>query len=83
MLSLDFSPTTATAPLHQMARVLVVEDEDLIRDLVVIALEEEGYEVSTAVDGSTALNIFKNQASEPAEANIDLITVRGFGYCFG
>ena len=31
-------------------RVLVVEDEDLIREMVVLALEEEGYEVTAAVD---------------------------------
>ena len=73
MLSLDFSPSTSTPQLNQMTRVLVVEDEDLIRDMIVLALEEEGYEVTTAVDGSTALNILKNQASEHPEANLDLI----------
>ncbi len=33
-------------------RVLVVDDDQNIRDFVELALEDEGYEVLTAVDGS-------------------------------
>ncbi len=36
-------------------RVLVVEDEDLLRDLVVETLVEAGYRVRAAIDGSTGL----------------------------
>lgn len=73
MLSLDFPQSASTPQVNQMTKVLVVEDEDLIRDMVVLALEEEGYETIVAVDGSTALNILKNQTSEHPEAEVDLI----------
>jgi DNA-binding response OmpR family regulator len=36
-------------------RVLVVDDEAIIRQLIVINLELEGFEVHTAVDGADAL----------------------------
>jgi DNA-binding response OmpR family regulator len=41
----------------QAARVLVVEDDDSIRDLVDIVLTSAGYEVLTAPDGAAALQV--------------------------
>jgi DNA-binding response OmpR family regulator len=41
----------------QAARVLVVEDDDSIRDLVDIVLTSAGYEVLTASDGAAALQV--------------------------
>jgi CheY-like chemotaxis protein len=38
-----------------MARVLVVEDDHVIRELLVVNLEMEGHEVFTAPDGTSAL----------------------------
>lgn len=55
MLSLDLPQSSSSPELAQAARVLVVEDEDLIREMLVLSLEEEGYEVVTAVDGRAAL----------------------------
>jgi CheY-like chemotaxis protein len=37
------------------ARVLVVDDDDVIRQLITVNLELEGFEVFTAVDGQDAL----------------------------
>ncbi len=37
------------------ARVLVVDDDDVIRQLIMVNLELEGFEVFTAVDGQDAL----------------------------
>jgi DNA-binding response OmpR family regulator len=37
-------------------RVLVVEDDDVIRQLITVNLELEGFEVFTAVDGQDALD---------------------------
>lgn len=42
---------------HTNARVLVVDDEEDIREFVSQLLEEEGYEVETAADGYKALSI--------------------------
>ncbi|MFD6100180.1 response regulator transcription factor [Nocardiopsis flavescens] len=38
------------------ARVLVVEDDDVIRELIRLNLELEGFEVFTAVDGQDCLD---------------------------
>jgi CheY-like chemotaxis protein len=42
---------------QRTARILVVEDDDGIRDLVDIVLSSAGYEVLTASDGEAALQI--------------------------
>jgi two-component system, chemotaxis family, chemotaxis protein CheY len=41
--------------MSQLLRVLVADDEPLIRALVGIAFEDEGYDVDTAADGAEAL----------------------------
>jgi two-component system cell cycle sensor histidine kinase/response regulator CckA len=43
------------ADLTGAGRILVVEDEDAVRSFVVTALEDRGYEVTTAGDGEEAL----------------------------
>ena len=40
-------------------RVLVVDDDDSIRDIIDMALSDEGYEVRTAADGSSALTLLQ------------------------
>jgi DNA-binding response OmpR family regulator len=47
-------------------RVLVVEDDDAIRDLVDLVLSSAGYEVLTASNGAAALQVIGN-------ANPDLV----------
>ncbi len=44
------------AAQHVRPRVLVVDDDQFIRDCVRLALEEEGYEVVAAPDGQAALD---------------------------
>jgi CheY-like chemotaxis protein len=43
--------------VDRTARILVVEDDDNIRDLVDIVLSSAGYEVLTASDGASALEV--------------------------
>ncbi len=50
-----------------MGKVLVIDDEELIRISIRQYLEKEGYEVFTAGSGKEGLDIFK------AEENIDLV----------
>jgi two-component system, OmpR family, phosphate regulon response regulator PhoB len=64
MLSLDLPQSHSSPELSSTNRILVVEDEELIRQMLVLSLEEEGYEVVTAVDGRTALGLLQE-----AEAN--------------
>lgn len=55
------------------SRILVVEDEELIREMLVVALEEEGYGVVTASDGRTALEYLKNFEPNSGEVLFDLV----------
>lgn len=55
------------------SRILVVEDEELIREMLVVALEEEGYGVVTASDGRTALEYLKNFEPNSVEVVFDLV----------
>jgi two-component system, OmpR family, response regulator len=53
-----------------MARVLLVEDDHDIREVVRIVLTEEGHIVTTAVDGAQALSLLTDSA-EPFVALVD------------
>jgi CheY-like chemotaxis protein len=44
-----------------MARILVAEDDDTIRDLVVRALTEDGHELTAAANGAAALDVLNQQ----------------------
>lgn len=56
------SAMQSPADLTGAGRILVVEDEDAVRSFVVAALEDRGYEVTTASDGEEALDIIAEDA---------------------
>lgn len=66
MLSLE---ATRTRPSLKLGRVLLVEDEELIRETVALALSEEGYEVLVAEDGRSVLDLTLKSEENP-EGNI-------------
>ncbi len=45
-----------------MSRILVIDDEENIRNLYRTVLEREGYEVHTAEDGAVGLRLFQEHA---------------------
>jgi two-component system cell cycle sensor histidine kinase/response regulator CckA len=51
------APAAPAQDLTGAGRILVVEDEDAVRNFVVTALEDCGYEVTTAADAEEALGI--------------------------
>jgi len=53
-------------------RILVVEDDALIRELVVEALRQEGYDVVHAGSGEEALAWYKRQAADILFTDIKL-----------
>lgn len=55
------------------ALVLLVDDEQSMRELGMELLEEEGYKVLTAGDGEEALNIYRQQANEIQLVILDLV----------
>jgi two-component system phosphate regulon response regulator PhoB len=75
MLSLDKPQPSSTKEISLKNRILVVEDEDLIRDSIVLALEEEGYEVVTADNGRNALQLLQTSQINASEFSLDLIVL--------
>jgi len=47
-----------------MARILVLDDEDLMREAVRHALERDGHEVSEAADGATGMHVFRDRPAD-------------------
>ncbi|MEI6306416.1 MAG: ATP-binding protein, partial [Deltaproteobacteria bacterium] len=45
---------------HSGGSILVMDDEELIRDMATVMLEEIGYQVTTCVNGSEAIALYKN-----------------------
>jgi CheY-like chemotaxis protein len=60
------------------ARVMVVEDDDTIRQLITVNLELEGFDVVTATDGQEALERVKDLA--PAVMTLDVMMPRLDGW---
>ena len=60
-------------------RVLVMDDEDLIRELAVTGLSHLGYQVDTVADGAEALRVYREarESGQPFAAVIMDLTVPG------
>lgn len=61
-----------------LGRVLVVDDDDVIRQLITVNLELEGFEVTTAVDGQDCLD--KVRDVDPAVITLDIMMPRMDGW---
>ncbi|UZQ53125.1 response regulator transcription factor [Trichothermofontia sichuanensis B231] len=66
---------TKPEPSLNFGRILLVEDEELIRDAIALALREEGYEVVVASDGRQALTLTQGSYAALAGGNRDLLGV--------
>lgn len=73
MLSLELPPVTTTSELVQTHRILVVEDEEVIRQMVILALQEEGYEVISATDGHSAIAALQEFEQASDKPPVDLV----------
>jgi CheY-like chemotaxis protein len=60
-------------------KILVMDDEDFIRDVAIQMLSKMGYEVSSAKDGEEAVEIFRQaqQSKKPFDAVIMDLTIPG------
>ena len=58
-----------------LGRVLVVDDDDVIRQLITVNLELEGFEVETAHDGQDCLDKVKDVA--PDVVTLDIMSTCG------
>src|SRR5262245_43737899 len=74
-------PGSATQSSVSRARVLVVEDEEAIRDLVCFHLDLAGYECTTATEGRTALQLATERAFELVVLDVVLPALDGVTIC--
>jgi DNA-binding response OmpR family regulator len=66
--------------MSQPLRVLVAEDEPLIRALVAIAFEAEGYDVDTAADGVEALAKARQQPPQAIVLDLMMPVMDGWDF---
>ena len=66
-----------------MKRILIAEDEDAIRDFVVINLKRVGYEVVDVPDGEQALQVFRESGGDFDVVVLDVMMpgIDGFEVC--
>ncbi|HAY67998.1 MAG TPA: DNA-binding response regulator, partial [Acidimicrobiaceae bacterium] len=62
-------------------RVLTVEDDDSIRTVVKLALEDEGWSVLEAGNGEDALELFRDKGADVVLIDIMLPGMNGFEVC--
>lgn len=62
-------------------RVLLVEDDDLMRRSFTVALERYGYEMKAAADGLTGLEFFREESFDLLILDVMLPGLDGIGLC--
>ncbi|WP_275540865.1 two-component system response regulator CseB [Streptomyces sp. TM32] len=74
------SPAPAGASSRPV-RVLLVEDDDLMRRSFAVALERYGYEMTAAADGLTGLELFRDESFDLLILDVMLPGLDGIGLC--
>ncbi len=75
MLSLDAPKPPAPTDFKPISQILIVEDEEVIREMLVLALQEEGYQVTAAADGRKALELLQSDEENPSVSPFDLVVL--------
>ncbi|OGS45669.1 MAG: hypothetical protein A3J79_13855 [Elusimicrobia bacterium RIFOXYB2_FULL_62_6] len=58
-------------------RILLVDDEELVRNYVTRALKSRGYEVTVAVDGASATALIQKEEFDAAICDLKMPDMRG------
>jgi len=69
---------TDPVPAHSVTRLLVVDDEDFVRDLLREILESEGCEVELAESGSDALQLFNENQFDAVFTDVGMPGMSGW-----
>lgn len=67
--------------MENRVRVLLVEDEEKMRELIKIAFKKENFETIEAIDGKQALNLFKEAQVDIVILDIMLPEIDGWTVC--
>ncbi|MFQ1700163.1 response regulator [Loktanella agnita] len=60
-------------------KILAIDDSRTIRNLLTMALEKAGFEVSTAVDGVDGVNKFQQEHADLVITDVNMPNKDGFG----
>ncbi|MFI0981053.1 two-component system response regulator CseB [Streptomyces sp. NPDC021093] len=74
------SPPPAPVSQHPV-RVLLVEDDDLMRRSFTVALERYGYRMTAAADGLSGLELFRDESFDLLILDVMLPGLDGIGLC--
>lgn len=77
--STDSKPSDSVSP--QAAQILVAEDDDALRKLLLLTLKLDGYHVLTARDGREALSIFDETEIDFVLLDVNMPFVDGLEVC--
>ena len=69
------------ATLLSEEKILVVDDEPSIREIVSLYLKRSGYEVTTAADGQAAVDVLARQTFDLVVLDLMLPRLSGFEVC--
>lgn len=75
------SSSTPAGVSSRPVRVLLVEDDDLMRRSFTVALERYGYEMKAAADGLTGLELFRDESFDLLILDVMLPGLDGIGLC--
>jgi DNA-binding response OmpR family regulator len=70
-------PRTSTGPM-----VLVVDDDEDVRDLVTFKLQMAGYRTVTAADGCTALTLINEERPDLVVLDVEMPGMDGLSVCY-
>ena len=74
-------PTSGVVPSDAMESLLFIEDDDAIRLALSLALEDEGYSVRQAANGSEGLVAFEAHSADLILLDLRLPDMSGFEVC--
>ncbi|MFT4088228.1 MAG: response regulator transcription factor, partial [Gordonia sp. (in: high G+C Gram-positive bacteria)] len=64
---------------ERAAKVLVVDDEENIRELLSVSLKFQGYDVTTAIDGPNAIDVARSLRPDVVVLDVMMPGMDGFG----
>src|SRR5918998_5834749 len=76
-----YNPAKRRGTGSTVAKVLIVDDEPNIREVVGLYLRRDGHEVVSAADGEEALELFRNHAPDLVVLDLMLPKLSGLEVC--
>jgi DNA-binding response OmpR family regulator len=64
-----------------MARILLVDDDTALLDVLALAFGDAGYDVETALDGTTALELARKAPPDALVSDVNMPGLDGFALC--